>query len=47
MTCPECEYLQSERAGMWMDNGASVEEADAEAANERCAEHEQEQMELI
>lgn len=37
--CGECEYLRLERAGMEMEAGLSVPEADAAAAGERCAEH--------
>lgn len=38
--CPDCAYLQKERAGMWIDNGADMETADQAAQNERCKKHE-------
>lgn len=37
--CPECRYLQDERAGMWLDNGAELEEAIQEGSKEFCQEH--------
>ena len=37
--CPECTYLQKERAGMWIDNGADMETADKAGAKEHCPLH--------
>jgi len=37
--CRECDYQQKERAGMWIDSGATEEAATAAGALERCATH--------
>ncbi len=39
-SCPDCDYLKKERAGMWIDSGADIETADQAAQNERCKKHE-------
>ncbi len=39
MTCPECQYLQIERAGMLMSDRVPMATADRLAAKERCREH--------
>jgi hypothetical protein len=47
--CPECNYVQTERAGLHLDSHATREEADRMAASERCPEHQPQpkQEELI
>lgn len=37
--CPDCLYAQQERAGMLMEQGHSVIEADAMVTRERCQAH--------
>jgi len=39
LICEECEYLQTERAGMAIDSHVPEHEAVAMAMGERCAEH--------
>ena len=41
LTCEDCAYLQDERAGMWLDNGAPLDVACREATDERCHDHAQ------
>ena len=41
LTCEECAYLQDERAGMWLDNGAPLSAAMAASIEERCHDHSQ------
>ena len=38
-SCPDCDYLKKERAGMWIDNGAPLHIADEEGRKERCHKH--------
>lgn len=37
--CEDCEYLRKERAGFWIDAGATRAEADTQGARERCPKH--------
>lgn len=45
--CEECAYLQAERSGMYLSDGAPLNVADREAARERCPDHPFTQMDLF
>lgn len=45
MSCAECQYLQTERAGMLMSDRVPVATADRLASKERCREHRNETVE--
>ena len=44
--CKECDYLQKERAGFWIEAGAPESQATFEGKKERCHDHRQPDLDL-
>lgn len=44
--CKECDYLQKERAGFWIEAGAPESQATFEGRKERCHDHRQPDLNL-